>query len=179
MTDYEDFTGRTDAVSTVDIRARVSGYLIKVNFKDGDIVKERRAALRDRSAPVPGRSGSGQGPGGATGGREEAARHPGRSLPKLAEKGAGSQQDLDQYLAKQAENVGALKAAEAQVAMAELNLEFTRITAPHHRANQPHAADAGQPGQRRHHAADHDHVDRSDVRLLQRRGADAAAGAER
>ncbi|MEN6494523.1 MAG: biotin/lipoyl-binding protein, partial [Thermoguttaceae bacterium] len=38
--DYEDFIGRTDAVSRVEIRARVSGYLVKVNFKDGDIVKQ-------------------------------------------------------------------------------------------------------------------------------------------
>ena len=40
VTNYEEFTGYTDAVSTVDIRARVSGYLIKVNFKDGDVVKQ-------------------------------------------------------------------------------------------------------------------------------------------
>jgi RND family efflux transporter MFP subunit len=49
---------------------------------------------------------------------------------KLAEKGAGSQQDLDQYLAQQAENIGALKTAQAQVERAELNLDFTKITAP-------------------------------------------------
>jgi multidrug efflux pump subunit AcrA (membrane-fusion protein) len=40
VADYADFTGRTDAVSTVKIRARVSGYLVRVAFKDGDIVKE-------------------------------------------------------------------------------------------------------------------------------------------
>src|SRR5437899_245328 len=39
VTDYEDFTGRTDAVYSVDIRARVTGYLVKVNFKDGELVK--------------------------------------------------------------------------------------------------------------------------------------------
>jgi membrane fusion protein, multidrug efflux system len=38
--DHEEFTGRTDAVSKVDIRARVSGYLVKVCFKDGDDVKQ-------------------------------------------------------------------------------------------------------------------------------------------
>jgi RND family efflux transporter MFP subunit len=49
---------------------------------------------------------------------------------KLAAKGAASKQDLDQYLAQQAENVGALKSARADVERAELNLGFTRITAP-------------------------------------------------
>src|SRR4051794_39248826 len=40
VADYEDFTGRTDAVFSVEIRARVSGFLDKVHFKDGDEVKE-------------------------------------------------------------------------------------------------------------------------------------------
>src|SRR5438876_737241 len=40
VTDYEDFTGRTDAVFTVEVRARVTGYLDKVLFKDGDEVKQ-------------------------------------------------------------------------------------------------------------------------------------------
>jgi multidrug efflux pump subunit AcrA (membrane-fusion protein) len=40
VTDYESFTGRTDAFKTVNVRARVSGYLDKINFKDGEDVKE-------------------------------------------------------------------------------------------------------------------------------------------
>jgi RND family efflux transporter MFP subunit len=40
VTDYEDFTGRTEAENTVEIRARVNGYLKKVYFKDGDLVKK-------------------------------------------------------------------------------------------------------------------------------------------
>src|SRR6516225_8600344 len=40
VTDYEDFTGRTDAKLTVEVRARVTGYLSKINFKDGCEVKE-------------------------------------------------------------------------------------------------------------------------------------------
>ena len=35
VTDTAEYTGRTDAVETVEIRARVSGYLDKINFKDG------------------------------------------------------------------------------------------------------------------------------------------------
>ena len=38
VADYEDFIGTTDAVDKVDIRARVSGYLVKVAFKDGEYV---------------------------------------------------------------------------------------------------------------------------------------------
>jgi RND family efflux transporter MFP subunit len=38
--DYQDFTGRIDAVKTADIRARVTGYITEVPFKEGDVVKE-------------------------------------------------------------------------------------------------------------------------------------------
>ncbi len=40
VTDYSDFTGRTAAVDSVEVRARVSGYLDKVNFKEGALVKK-------------------------------------------------------------------------------------------------------------------------------------------
>ncbi len=40
VTDYQDFTGRLDALKTVEIRARVSGYVQQVPFKEGDLVHE-------------------------------------------------------------------------------------------------------------------------------------------
>ena len=40
ITDFEDFTGQTLAVKTVEMRARVTGYLDKVNFLDGVEVNE-------------------------------------------------------------------------------------------------------------------------------------------
>jgi RND family efflux transporter MFP subunit len=38
--DFQDFTGRLDGYRNIDIKARVSGYLETVNFKEGDIVKQ-------------------------------------------------------------------------------------------------------------------------------------------
>jgi RND family efflux transporter MFP subunit len=38
VVDYQDFTGRLDAYRTVDIKARVSGFIVNVPFKEGDIV---------------------------------------------------------------------------------------------------------------------------------------------
>src|SRR5579871_444428 len=40
VTDYADFTARTAAVDSVELRARVSGYLEKVNFKEGALVEK-------------------------------------------------------------------------------------------------------------------------------------------
>jgi RND family efflux transporter MFP subunit len=40
IVDHEDFTGRTDAMKSIDVRARVTGYLDKVMFREGFDVKE-------------------------------------------------------------------------------------------------------------------------------------------
>ena len=40
VTEYQEFTGQTVAVETIEVRARVSGYLDKNFFKDGDLVRE-------------------------------------------------------------------------------------------------------------------------------------------
>jgi HAE1 family hydrophobic/amphiphilic exporter-1 len=40
VTDYLDFTGTTQAIASVDIRARVKGFLQSVHFKDGAMVKQ-------------------------------------------------------------------------------------------------------------------------------------------
>jgi RND family efflux transporter MFP subunit len=130
VVDHEDFTGRTDAVSRVDIRARVSGYLMKVNFKDGDIVKE--GELLYQIDPRPFQAALDEAKGALE--RLEAEKKlfdiQVDRYRKLAEKGAGSQQDLDQYLAQQAENIGAIASAKAQIERCQLNLDFTHIEAP-------------------------------------------------
>ena len=70
VTDYEDFTGHTEAVMSVEIRARVSGYLVEGlkdggPNKEGTEVKKGELALRDRSAELRGRQGQGRGGAGA------------------------------------------------------------------------------------------------------------------
>jgi RND family efflux transporter MFP subunit len=40
VTDYQDFTGRLDGIKTVEVRARVSGFVMAAPFKEGDLVHE-------------------------------------------------------------------------------------------------------------------------------------------
>ena len=130
VTDYEEFTGYTDAASTVNIRARVAGYLIKVNFKDGAVVKE--GDLLYEIDPRPFQDALDQALGqveSLQAKKKLLAIQVGR-YTTLAKTSAASQQEVDQYLAQQAENIGDLKTAQANVASAKLNLDFTRITAP-------------------------------------------------
>ena len=65
VTDYEDFTGETRAVKSIDVRARVTGYLEKVRFTEGTEVKEGEKLLRDRPPYLQGRLRPGPGQRGA------------------------------------------------------------------------------------------------------------------
>ncbi len=130
VVDREEFTGRTDAVSRVDVRARVSGYLVKVHFKDGDFVKLNQLLYEIDPRPFQADVEMAQGTLERLRAQKKLLDIQVDRYRKLAEKGAGSQQDLDQYVAQQAENIGALKTAQGQLDQAELNLGFTKITAP-------------------------------------------------
>ena len=130
VVDREEFTGRTDAVSRVDVRARVSGYLVKVHFKDGDFVKLNQLLYEIDPRPFQADVEMAQGTLERLRAQKKLLDIQVDRYRKLAEKGAGSQQDLDQYIAQQAENIGALKTAQGQLDQAELNLGFTKIMAP-------------------------------------------------
>ncbi len=47
VVEWDEYTGRLEAVESVEVRARVSGYLQSVHFTDGAIVKKGALLLRD------------------------------------------------------------------------------------------------------------------------------------
>src|SRR5262245_10957696 len=49
--DYQVFTPRTEAVQSVDVKARVTGYLTKIGFKDGEIVKQGKVLFEIDDRP--------------------------------------------------------------------------------------------------------------------------------
>jgi RND family efflux transporter MFP subunit len=130
VTDYEEFTGRTDAVDHVDVRARVSGYLVKVNFKDGDVVKLGDLLYEIDPRPFQADLDMAKGELERLNAQKKLLDIQVDRYQKLAVKGAASQQDVDKYIAQQAENIGGIKTAQAKIEQAELNLGFTKITAP-------------------------------------------------
>ena len=99
VTDYVDFTGRTDAVQSVDIRPRVTGYLVKMPFKEGAEVKAGDLLFeidpRPYQAQLDQAAGPGQPlPGPAQAGQDHLRPRPWRSTPGCPN--AVSQQQLDQ-----------------------------------------------------------------------------------
>jgi RND family efflux transporter MFP subunit len=132
VTDHADFTARIAAVDSVDVRARVAGYLEKVNFQEGALVKtgdvlyeidprEYQAQLDANKARVAQNEAALQ--------LARANNQRFRALFKQ-NPGAVSQADLDRYQAEEAQALANLNLAKANLDTARLNLEWTKVTAP-------------------------------------------------
>ncbi|HLJ10047.1 MAG TPA: efflux RND transporter periplasmic adaptor subunit [Planctomycetaceae bacterium] len=128
VTEKEEFTGMTMAVETIEIRARVSGYLDKNFFKDGDLVREGALLFQIDDRPYQAdfdRTSATLAQAKAH--LERLKRQEERAI-QLQEKKAISQEAFDQTVFDRAEAEAALAAAVASRDMAELNLGFTKIT---------------------------------------------------
>ncbi len=130
ITDYADYTGRTAAVDSVEVRAHVWGYLEKVNFKEGALVKkgdvlfelDRRpyeALLNQAKAKVA---------------QDEAQLAYDESeyqrQLRLVRTGAAPQADLDKIASARGVDLANIAADKALVASRELDLQYTNVTAP-------------------------------------------------
>jgi RND family efflux transporter MFP subunit len=130
VTDYMDFTARTAAVDSVEVRAHVWGYLDKVNFKEGAMVQKGdvlceldprpyQALLNQAKAKVA---------------QDEAqlkfdeAEYQ-RNL-KLTSTGAVSQSDLDKSSAARGIDMANIAAHKSVVASRQLDLDYTKVLAP-------------------------------------------------
>jgi len=131
VTDYEYFTGRTDAVDHVEVRARVTGYLEKINFKAGSEVKEGQLLFQIDARPyqaVLDKAKSQVLLNQASLKLALANFERGKEIAKT--KGAVSQEDLDKLAADTDSAKASVQAAKANVESADLNLNFTRVTSP-------------------------------------------------
>jgi RND family efflux transporter MFP subunit len=129
VTDYADFTARTAAVDSVEVRARVSGYLDKVHFKEGEPVKKGDLLLeidpRTYQATFDHATGS-LAVAEARLRRTNADLQRGRELA-----GVGiSKEEVDRRISDQAEATATVQSQRAAVDRARLDLEFTKVTAP-------------------------------------------------
>jgi multidrug efflux system membrane fusion protein len=130
IVEWDEYTGRFEAVASVDIRARVSGYVDKIAFADGQEVK--KGDLLFVIDPRPFERALGQSKAELQQAQTKAqnsALDVERGRP-LFERKIMSEKVFDDRANLQREAEAAVKVAEAKVATAELDLTFTRITAP-------------------------------------------------
>lgn len=130
VVDWDDFVGRFEAMDQVDVRPRVSGYLTRIGFKDGELVKKGQVLFEIDPRPYQAALDQAK----AQGQRAEATVQNSRtSLERgktLLAARAISQEEFDNRQAAERQATADLAAAEANVRNAALNLSFTRVTAP-------------------------------------------------
>lgn len=116
ITEWDEFTGRFEAVASVDIRARVTGYLVEKRFRDGQFVTQGDVLFVIDPRPFEYEMQ-----------RAEAdyalAKKSFERATNLRKSQSVAEEILDERLQQ-------FKAAEASLNEARLNLEFTQVTAP-------------------------------------------------
>ncbi len=130
LADWDEFTGRLAAPESVEIRARVSGYLDRVHFREGAEVQP--GDLLFTIDPRPYRAGLDR-----ASAELARARHRAQLTAIEATRAKGlfasraiSADNHDERLQAAAEAAEAVRSAEASLASAQLELEFTEIRSP-------------------------------------------------
>jgi RND family efflux transporter MFP subunit len=130
VTDYEDFPGRTDAVNTITIKSRVTGYLDKVLFKDGADVHKDDVLFEIDPRPYQAEVTRAEGAVLQSEGRLKRLEADYQRARILLAKNAMGREDFDKIVGDHTETRGALKSAQGSLEMAKLNLGYTKVRAP-------------------------------------------------
>src|SRR5919109_2443761 len=128
--EWDEYTGRLESTESVEVRARVNGYLQSVHFRDGQVVKKGDLLFiidpRPYQAEVDRVTAELQ----LAQARLELAKSDYARAQKLLQFRAISQEEADTRAATERQAQQSVEAARANVKAAKLNVEFTRVTAP-------------------------------------------------
>jgi len=130
ITQAADFVGRIEAVNRVDIRARVTGYLEEVLFKDGATVAEGAPLFRIERSPFEAAVEQAQGALEKAQGALQNATVQRQRAEDLLKTSAGSVAIRDQRVAEEKGAQGDETTAAANLKTAQINLGYTEIKAP-------------------------------------------------
>ncbi len=130
ITDWDEFTGRLAAVKSVDIRARVSGYLESVNFTEGALVEKGDLLFVVDPRPYTSVLDAAKAELTRARVRLQLAKNDLERARRLHDSRSISEEELDARTQETREATAAMEAAQANVESAQLNVEFTSVTAP-------------------------------------------------
>ena len=130
VTDIEEFTGRLEAPRSVEVRPRIGGTIDKVHFRDGARVAAGALLFTIDPKPFEAELARAQSQLAAARSRAELASQELARAKKLLDAKAVSAQEFDQLTSGAATSGADIRAAEAAVRVAQLNLGYTRVRAP-------------------------------------------------
>lgn len=130
VVDQDDYEGRIVAGQKVEIRARVRGHLKTVKFQAGDTVKKDDLLYEIDPRPAKAALGGAKAQEKSAEAALKFAKAEHNRERSLLPKGATSREEVELRLAKQEVSNGELLKAKAAVEQAQLDLDFTKITAP-------------------------------------------------
>jgi multidrug efflux system membrane fusion protein len=130
ITQWDEYTGRIEAVNLVELRARVSGYLEKVQFKAGDHVKKGDLLFVLDNKPYKAQLNVANAELEKNKTKRDLAKNELERAQHLIKANAISTEEFDNHNHAFREAVAAVDAAEANVVMAKINLDYCEIKAP-------------------------------------------------
>ncbi len=128
--EFDEFTGRLEAPQSVDVRPRVSGYIRKVHFRDGQEVHQGELLFSIDADPYLAELAKARAQVAAAETQVELARLEEERARKLINVKAISQQEYDQLTSGYRNAAANLQAAQAALQTAELNVGYAQIRAP-------------------------------------------------
>ncbi|HEX9391311.1 MAG TPA: efflux RND transporter periplasmic adaptor subunit [Usitatibacteraceae bacterium] len=130
VTEWNDFSGRVEAVERVEIRPRVSGTIDTVHFREGQLVKKGDLLFTIDPRPYQAELARAEAAQAGAAARLALSKTELERTRRLIEEHAVAQRELDQRENALREADANLKAAQAAVLTAQLNLQYSAITAP-------------------------------------------------
>src|SRR6267154_2494281 len=128
--DSDEFTGRLEPVNSVEVRPRVSGYLQSGHFKEGAIVRQGDLLFQIDPRPFQAEVDRLKGELSQAKAQRSRAQSDFERAERLHNNDGMSAEEYDRRAAVRSEAEARIASTEAALRGAELNLEFTRVTAP-------------------------------------------------
>jgi len=130
VVEWDEYIGRLESPATVEIRARVSGYLDKVHFKEGKPVQKGDLLVTIDPRPYQAEFDRADAEYQRTQSQAELAKNDFERANRLILTKAISDEDLDTKAKNYSTILAAVRSAKAEADLARLNLGFTEIRAP-------------------------------------------------
>lgn len=130
VSDYQDYSGRFEAVDKVDIRSQVTGTIVAVHFKDGALVKKGDRLFTIDPQPFEAALSKAKAQLTAAQARKGYADSDWERAQRLITNGAIAKRDFDQKKNEAKETDADVKGAQASVDTARINLAYTDIRSP-------------------------------------------------